>query len=169
MRMLRAPRGGSGANSANPCRRCGLSASPSPLPARSLIAAPGSSSSGSSGTRFASSSSKFGTGSGSSSSSSSGARAARELPQLPDRRPLYIATGIVVLGAWTLFTNYATNKEKLSSSVFRSVLIQLKDSDRIAEAIGSPVMLEPGAFGDPWIKGSVSLSLDEFTRPTPPD
>ncbi|KDN48204.1 DUF1783-domain-containing protein [Tilletiaria anomala UBC 951] len=81
----------------------------------------------------------------------------RELPIIPDRRPIFAAAALVVVTIWTAFASYATNKERLSSSVFRSVLTQIKDSDNVNEALGSPVLLEPSILGDPWVAGSVNM------------
>lgn len=78
---------------------------------------------------------------------------------LQNRRPVFIIAAIVAVTSWSMFASYATNKERLSSSVFRSVLSQLKDSEQITAALGDSILLEPSTFGDPWVSGSVSLRL----------
>ncbi|KAL9938846.1 hypothetical protein V8E36_002565 [Tilletia maclaganii] len=79
-----------------------------------------------------------------------------ELPNLPNRRPLFLALAVVGVAGWAGFAQFATNKERLSSSAFRSALVQIKDSPAAQEALGDPIMLVPSLVGDPWISGSVN-------------
>ncbi|KAK0531344.1 cytochrome oxidase assembly protein 1 [Tilletia horrida] len=87
-------------------------------------------------------------------SSTRGARP--ELPTLPNRRPLFLALAVVGVAGWAGFAQFATNKERLSSSAFRSALVQIKDSPAAQAALGDPIMLVPSLVGDPWISGSVN-------------
>ncbi|KAE8233052.1 hypothetical protein CF326_g1912 [Tilletia indica] len=80
----------------------------------------------------------------------------QELPRLPNRRPLFLALAVLGVGGWVAFAQFATNKERLSSSAFRSALVQVKDSPAAQDALGDPIMLVPSLVGDPWISGSVN-------------
>ncbi|CAD6967008.1 unnamed protein product, partial [Tilletia controversa] len=79
-----------------------------------------------------------------------------ELPRLPNNRPLFIALALLGVGGWVAFAQFATNKERLASSAFRSALVQVKDSAAAQRALGDPIMLVPSLVGDPWISGSVN-------------
>ncbi|PWN50466.1 DUF1783-domain-containing protein [Violaceomyces palustris] len=74
-----------------------------------------------------------------------------------NRKPILLLAALIAIGSWSTFASFATNKERLSSSVFRSVLIQLKDSEEVKRTLGDPVMLVPSTFGDPWVSGSVNM------------
>ncbi|SPO34672.1 uncharacterized protein PSFLO_00143 [Pseudozyma flocculosa] len=73
---------------------------------------------------------------------------------LQNRKPVFILAALIALGSWSAFASFATNKERLSSSVFKSALVQLKDSAEVQRALGDPIMLVPSTFGDPWVSGS---------------
>lgn len=74
------------------------------------------------------------------------------------------------IGAWGLFILYATNNgthtwysfwltiERLSSSVVRQVLFQLRNTSDVADVLGEHVRFAPNwwGFGEPWISGGVS-------------
>ncbi|EPQ32361.1 uncharacterized protein PFL1_00557 [Pseudozyma flocculosa PF-1] len=85
------------------------------------------------------------------------ARVKAELPNVPNRKPVFILAALIALGSWSAFASFATNKERLSSSVFKSALVQLKDSAEVQRALGDPIMLVPSTFGDPWVSGSVNM------------
>lgn len=82
----------------------------------------------------------------------------RELPKLKARWPLYLGFGLAGVGAWAAFVLWATNAERLASSVLRQVTFQLRNSAEVAAALGDNVRLEDsvGGFGPPWISGSIN-------------
>jgi cytochrome c oxidase assembly factor 1 len=53
---------------------------------------------------------------------------------------------------------FATNQEKLSSSVFRSILRGLKADPQLKESLGEAIRPQPEWYlnGDPYVKGHVS-------------
>ncbi|KIM32420.1 hypothetical protein M408DRAFT_63327 [Serendipita vermifera MAFF 305830] len=62
------------------------------------------------------------------------------------------------LSGWGVFLLYATNLERLSSSVTRQVISNLKQSEQVQAVLGTPLELPPAfLFGDPWISGSVNM------------
>ncbi|KAN0066280.1 cytochrome oxidase assembly protein 1 [Thecaphora frezii] len=80
-----------------------------------------------------------------------------DLDARQNRKPVFILAALIAIGSWSAFAAFATNKERLSSSVFKSALIQLKDSSEVQAALGDPIMLVPSTFGDPWVSGSVNM------------
>ena len=52
---------------------------------------------------------------------------------------------------------FATNQEKLSSSVFRSILRGLKADPQLKESLGEAIRPQPEWYlnGDPYVKGHV--------------
>ncbi|CAD6566435.1 MAG: hypothetical protein TREMPRED_002585 [Tremellales sp. Tagirdzhanova-0007] len=82
----------------------------------------------------------------------------RDLPPLKNKVPMYIALATLGLGIWATFILYATNAERLASSVLRSVTFQLRNSAEVADLLGRNVKLEDPwwRIGDPWIPGSVN-------------
>ncbi|KAG8836346.1 hypothetical protein FRC17_005632 [Serendipita sp. 399] len=88
----------------------------------------------------------------------------RPLPKkdLPEPKR-YRRTGIVVaavlgFAGWGAFLLYATNLERLSSSVTVHIISQLKNSQALQAVLGTPVKLSPMfGFGDPWISGSINI------------
>jgi cytochrome c oxidase assembly factor 1 len=73
------------------------------------------------------------------------------------RWPALLAFGLAGVAAWGGFIAYATNQERLSSSVVRQILVNLRDSPLVVEALGEGIRPEPAWYlnGDPWINGSV--------------
>lgn len=69
-----------------------------------------------------------------------------------------LAFGLVGITGWGAFVFYATNQERLSSSVVRQILQNLRDSDIVRDSLGEAVRPEPAWYlnGDPWIEGAVS-------------
>lgn len=63
------------------------------------------------------------------------------------------------LTAWGLFLTYTTNQERVSSSVVRQILLNVRQNEHVRETIGESIRPEPTWYlnGDPWISGSVSL------------
>ncbi|KAK1927482.1 cytochrome oxidase complex assembly protein 1-domain-containing protein [Papiliotrema laurentii] len=82
----------------------------------------------------------------------------RDLPDFSNRTKIYVAVGAAVLAAWGLFLLYATNAERLASSVMRSLQFHLRNSLEVRAVLGSRVKLEEPWYvlGDPWISGNVN-------------
>lgn len=72
--------------------------------------------------------------------------------------PLAIGGAIAGIAGWVAFMIYATNQEKLSSSVFRSVVRGLKSDPQLRESLGEAIRPQPEWYlnGDPYVKGHVS-------------
>lgn len=62
------------------------------------------------------------------------------------------------LASWGLFLTYTTNQERVSSSVVRQILLNLRHSELVREVIGESIRPEPTWYlnGDPWVSGSVN-------------
>lgn len=71
--------------------------------------------------------------------------------------------------AWGAFMTYATNQEKLSSSVFRSIVRALKVDPQIQQALGEAIRPQPEWYlnGDPLVNGRVSSFLDLVVSSVP--
>ncbi|KAH9484537.1 hypothetical protein JR316_0004019 [Psilocybe cubensis] len=82
----------------------------------------------------------------------------RELPRAQSKWP--IALGLLVTGVagWAAFMTFATNQEKLSSSVFRSIVRALKSDSQLREVLGEAIRPQPEWYlnGDPHVKGRIS-------------
>ncbi|KAF8633086.1 hypothetical protein AX17_004681 [Amanita inopinata Kibby_2008] len=81
----------------------------------------------------------------------------RQLP-LPRRRwPLVFAVVAVGLTSWAAFLSYATNQEKLSSSVFRSIMRAVRGDSQVREVLGEAIRPQPEWWlnGDPYITGQI--------------
>jgi cytochrome c oxidase assembly factor 1 len=68
------------------------------------------------------------------------------------------------LSAWAAFYFFATNQEKISSSIVIQVLRTVRGCEDLRDVLGEAIRPEPVWWlnGDPWIHGSVrtvSLSL----------
>jgi len=70
-----------------------------------------------------------------------------------------LAFGVVGVSAWATFYAYATNQEKLSSSVVRQLMETIRASPELRDVLGDAIRPEPVWWlnGDPWINGSISL------------
>ncbi|KAI5122054.1 hypothetical protein M0805_006038 [Coniferiporia weirii] len=86
-------------------------------------------------------------------------RIKRDLPLVPSPWIGLVAFGIVGLAGWGTFLAYATNQERMSSSVVRQILQNLRESDLVHETLGESVRPEPAWYlnGDPWISGSINM------------
>ncbi|GAC95634.1 potential mitochondrial protein [Pseudozyma hubeiensis SY62] len=85
----------------------------------------------------------------------------KPLPSVPNTLPILLTSVILALLSWTGFTIYATNKEKLSSSIFKSVLTTVKTSPEISSLFSSstPVVLKRETWlgGQPRVQGAVNM------------
>ncbi|KAI3628142.1 COA1 [Malassezia furfur] len=75
------------------------------------------------------------------------------IPKLP---PYYIAGGATIVVMWYVLSSYLNNKERLGSSVLRTVSHRVKDAPEVHALVGQPVQLKRSAFGDPWIEGIIN-------------
>ncbi|EIW66621.1 hypothetical protein TREMEDRAFT_74761 [Tremella mesenterica DSM 1558] len=82
----------------------------------------------------------------------------KDLPKLRSRWPMYAGVGALCLSACVGFVLWATNTERLASSVLRQVTFQLRNSAQVASVLGENVRLADNwwGFGDPWISGSIN-------------
>lgn len=85
--------------------------------------------------------------------------ARRELPPVPNTFPLLAFAATAAVGSWGAFTVYATNKEKLSSSIFKSILAQVKSSPSVHSLLSSTPVLKRQLWlgGVPHVKGAVNM------------
>ncbi|ETS63525.1 hypothetical protein PaG_01818 [Moesziomyces aphidis] len=85
--------------------------------------------------------------------------ARRELPPVPNTFPLLAFAATAAVGSWGAFTVYATNKEKLSSSIFKSILAQVKSSPSVHSLLSSTPVLKRELWlgGVPHVKGAVNM------------
>ncbi|KAF8967310.1 cytochrome oxidase complex assembly protein 1-domain-containing protein [Flammula alnicola] len=82
----------------------------------------------------------------------------RALPKVTSKWPLALAGLAIGLSAWAGFMTFATNQEKLSSSVFRSIVRALKADAQLKELLGEAIRPQPEWYlnGDPHVKGHIS-------------
>ena len=87
----------------------------------------------------------------------------KPLPSVPNTLPLLLTIVTLALSSWAAFTVYATNKEKLSSSIFKSIVSQVKASPEIASLLSSSdrggivLKRETWLGGMPRVQGSVNM------------
>ena len=93
----------------------------------------------------------------------------KTLPVVPNTLPYLFAFVAAAIGSWGAFTIYATNKEKLSSSIFKSVVGQVKNSSEVQQLLSSSAggangaRLVPVLKRETWlggmcrVKGSVNM------------
>lgn len=84
----------------------------------------------------------FSASSSSSSSRPSPSTPPRTLPTLPNYRLRYLLIGGGAILTWTLFTMYATNAERATSTVFRAALYTVQTDPRTVELLGEPIQPE---------------------------
>jgi cytochrome c oxidase assembly factor 1 len=65
------------------------------------------------------------------------------------------------LSAWGAFVFYATNMERLSSSVVRQLGFNLRSNELVKDTLGVDLALEGKWWlgGEPWINGAVCVLL----------
>ncbi|WFC98672.1 cytochrome oxidase assembly protein 1 [Malassezia yamatoensis] len=83
-------------------------------------------------------------------------RVKSDIPKLPNNRPYYIAAGASLIALWYVLTTYLNNKERLGSSVLRTVSQRVKEASEVHSLLGEPVQLKRSSFGDPWIEGIIN-------------
>jgi len=59
---------------------------------------------------------------------------------------------------WAGFLHFATNQEKLSSSIVRQILRNVRDNPELKELLGDAIRPEPTWIlnGNPWINGKIN-------------
>lgn len=75
---------------------------------------------------------------------------------------MYLGTGVGVVGSWAAFVAYATNQERLASSVVRQILsvVQNPSNLQVQSVLGDRVSpISTWYTLGPWINGSVSPRL----------
>ncbi|KAF6766799.1 Cytochrome oxidase assembly protein 1 [Kalmanozyma brasiliensis GHG001] len=87
----------------------------------------------------------------------------KDLPPVPNTLPYLLTFVTLALASWAGFTVYATNKEKLGSSIFKSVVSQVKSSPEVASLLSSSsnesVVLKRETWlgGQPRVAGAVNM------------
>jgi len=81
----------------------------------------------------------------------------RELPRTKSRWPFAIGALIVGGSAWAAFIIHVKNKEKLASSVFRSIVRAVKADPQLREVLGEVIRPQPEWWlnGDPYVSGHI--------------
>jgi len=79
------------------------------------------------------------------------------------RLPLIALLTALGLSAWGAFILYATNLERLSSSVVRQLSSNLKTMASVKEVLGEGVKPEGKWWlgGEPWIDGAVRIARND--------
>lgn len=80
----------------------------------------------------------------------------RDLPPLVKTWPIILGLSVLGVGLWGAFYAYATNQERLSSSVVKQIMNTIKDNEELEQVLGDAIRFEPTWWlnGDPWINGS---------------
>ncbi|KJA17900.1 hypothetical protein HYPSUDRAFT_45741 [Hypholoma sublateritium FD-334 SS-4] len=82
----------------------------------------------------------------------------RALPKAKSTWPLLLGGLALGVGGWVAFMTVANNQEKLSSSVFRSIVRALKADEQLREVLGEAIRPQPEWYlnGDPLVNGRIS-------------
>lgn len=89
----------------------------------------------------------------------------KELPKVPNTLPYLAGFVAAAIASWAAFTVYATNKEKLSSSIFKSIVGQVKSSAEVQTLLAPQALasMTPVLKRESWlggmcrVKGSVNM------------
>jgi len=81
----------------------------------------------------------------------------RELPKLQKKWPVILGFTALAVTGWGTFFVFATNQEKISSSVFRSIMISVRHDPKLREALGEAIRPQPEWWlnGDPYVNGKI--------------
>ncbi|KAF8177244.1 cytochrome oxidase complex assembly protein 1-domain-containing protein [Pholiota molesta] len=81
----------------------------------------------------------------------------RDLPKAKSTWPLVLGGVAIGVAGWAAFMLFATNQEKLSSSVFRSIVRALKADEQLKEVLGEAIRPQAEWYlnGDPHVKGHI--------------
>ncbi|KAF8163761.1 cytochrome oxidase complex assembly protein 1-domain-containing protein [Crassisporium funariophilum] len=82
----------------------------------------------------------------------------RDLPKTTSGWPLLLGALVAGVSGWAVFMTFATNQEKLSSSVYRSIVRALKADLQLREVLGEAIRPQPEWWlnGDPYVSGKIS-------------
>ncbi|KIK70076.1 hypothetical protein GYMLUDRAFT_151629 [Collybiopsis luxurians FD-317 M1] len=82
----------------------------------------------------------------------------RDLPRLQSNWPTIFAFSIIGAAGWAAFLTYVTNQEKISSSVVKQIMRELREDPQLREALGDAIRMQGEWWlnGDPRIIGSIS-------------
>lgn len=78
------------------------------------------------------------------------------IPQVPNKKPMFIAAFLGMAAFWYVFSSHMNNRERLNSSVMRLVKSRVQEAPEVHALVGEPVVLERCITGDPWITGVVN-------------
>ncbi|KAK0486201.1 cytochrome oxidase complex assembly protein 1-domain-containing protein [Armillaria novae-zelandiae] len=83
----------------------------------------------------------------------------RELPRIKRRWPAILALSVVGVAAWGVFYSYATNQQKISSSVFKQVLRTAREDQGLRGALGEALRPQPEWWlnGEPRVLGAINI------------
>ncbi|MBW0517994.1 hypothetical protein O181_057709 [Austropuccinia psidii MF-1] len=95
------------------------------------------------------------------------------LPNLPNRKPIYFTSFLIILSIWLSFLHFSLNDEKANSSVIQAILFELKFNSLALKSLGNNIKPEKiGFFKKFWVDGKISLlqgSVDVAFRVTGSD
>ncbi|KAF5389980.1 hypothetical protein D9757_003744 [Collybiopsis confluens] len=74
----------------------------------------------------------------------------RDLPQLRNSLPAILAFATVGVAGWAAFLLYVTNQEKISSSVVKQIMRELRDDSQLREVLGDAIRMQ----GEWWLNGN---------------
>ncbi|KAF9053303.1 cytochrome oxidase complex assembly protein 1-domain-containing protein [Panaeolus papilionaceus] len=82
----------------------------------------------------------------------------RDLPRSKPTWPILLAAAVVGVSGWVAFMTVASNQEKLSTSVYRSIMRALKANAELQEKLGDVIRPQPEWWlnGDPHISGQIA-------------
>ncbi|KAJ3832775.1 cytochrome oxidase complex assembly protein 1-domain-containing protein [Lentinula raphanica] len=82
----------------------------------------------------------------------------RDLPRLEKSWPAIVAFALVGIAGWTAFLTYVTNQEKISSSVVKQIMRELREDEELRTVLGDAIRMQGEWWlnGDPRIIGSIS-------------
>jgi len=80
------------------------------------------------------------------------------LPLVKKRWPFILAFAALGITGWAGFLLFATNQEKLSSSIFHQIMRTVRDNPALKELLGDSIRPESTWIlnGDPWINGMIN-------------
>ncbi|PPQ71067.1 hypothetical protein CVT24_009868 [Panaeolus cyanescens] len=82
----------------------------------------------------------------------------RDLPRSKPKWPIFLVAAVVGVSGWAAFMTFASNQEKLSTSVYRSIMRALKGDAALQEKLGDVIRPQPEWWlnGDPYISGQIA-------------
>lgn len=82
-----------------------------------------------------------------------------DLPKIKKRWPLLLAFATVGVAGWAVFLLFATNQERLASSIVKQIIQTVRENEELRDILGDAIRPEPAWYlnGNPWISGSINL------------